>query len=324
MATLPTRSAITSSTTTNSQQKVNFGDQRDFIADLLGTDSADKSAARAALGVSATGSGVPVRQTVLFGPVDSNGLPAFGGSTGGTTVTTTAISASAPLVVSAANGFNAQGAVNNIGQSTSNLAFSGLSTNGTMYLYVDIAAGVLTPGAGTLVPAYQPGGTYSITNNQFTFNQSEMVGKVGNGSAAVQTNRVYVGQVTVAGNVVTAIVWYALQGQYIGPYNTPLPGTATAMSQNHNIGVVPESYDLVLECVSGELGYQAGVKIKGHSIFTSDGSGRLPMSLTVTRVNSASITGASSPMASVNQTSGAGATLTAASWKWKFIASRGW
>ena len=56
MATLPTRSAITDGTTTNAQQKTNLGDQRDFIADLLGTDSSDKAAARAALGIGA-GSG---------------------------------------------------------------------------------------------------------------------------------------------------------------------------------------------------------------------------------------------------------------------------
>lgn len=56
MATLPTRSAITSSSTTNAQQKVNFGDQRDFIAELLGTDSSDKAAARALLGSASYGS----------------------------------------------------------------------------------------------------------------------------------------------------------------------------------------------------------------------------------------------------------------------------
>lgn len=49
--TLPTRAVIVSGTTTNAEQKVNFGDQRDFIADMLGTDSADKPAARTLLGV---------------------------------------------------------------------------------------------------------------------------------------------------------------------------------------------------------------------------------------------------------------------------------
>ncbi len=50
MSTLPTRLAITDSGTTNAQQKINLGDQRDFLADLFGTDSADKTAARRQLG----------------------------------------------------------------------------------------------------------------------------------------------------------------------------------------------------------------------------------------------------------------------------------
>lgn len=50
MATLPSASSLTSATTTNAQQKTNFTDLRTFLADLLGTDSANKVAARAALG----------------------------------------------------------------------------------------------------------------------------------------------------------------------------------------------------------------------------------------------------------------------------------
>ena len=49
---------------------------------------------------------VPVRQTVLSGPVDSNGQAAFGGSTLGTTVTMTGT-----LIATAANGFGSSGAV---------------------------------------------------------------------------------------------------------------------------------------------------------------------------------------------------------------------
>lgn len=51
MATLPSAASLTGTTTTNAQQKTNFTNLRDFLADLLGTDSADKSAARATLGV---------------------------------------------------------------------------------------------------------------------------------------------------------------------------------------------------------------------------------------------------------------------------------
>lgn len=50
MALLPTEDNLTNSNTTNAQQKVNFANLRNFIADLLGVDSSDKEAARAALG----------------------------------------------------------------------------------------------------------------------------------------------------------------------------------------------------------------------------------------------------------------------------------
>lgn len=179
-----------------------------------------------------------VRQTVLSGPVDSDGLPAFGGSTGSTTVT-----ASGTLVAAAANGYGATGAVDRVGV-ISNPSWTGLSTNGTMYLYLDIAAnGTCTTGSTTLAPVYQEGGTYSTTSGQFTFNASEMIGKVGDGSAANQMYRVFVGQVTVSGNVVTAITWYALRGRYESPWFAVAASTAYARS--HNIGTPPLNYRML-------------------------------------------------------------------------------
>ena len=176
-----------------------------------------------------------VRQTVLSGPVDSDGLPAFGGSTGSTTVT-----ASGTLVATAANGYGATGATDRVGVIV-NPSWTGLSTNGTMYLYLDIAAdGTCTTGSTTLAPVYQEGGTYSTTSGQFTFNISEMVGKVGDGSAANQAYRVYVGQVTVSGNVVTAIAWYALRGRYESPWFAV--SASTAYARNHNLGTRPSDY----------------------------------------------------------------------------------
>lgn len=50
MATLPTDASLTGATTTNAQQKTNFSAIRTFLADLLGTDSGNKAAARTALG----------------------------------------------------------------------------------------------------------------------------------------------------------------------------------------------------------------------------------------------------------------------------------
>lgn len=49
-ADLPTSAAITSATVTNAQQKLNLGAIATFLLNLLGNDSSDKPAARAALG----------------------------------------------------------------------------------------------------------------------------------------------------------------------------------------------------------------------------------------------------------------------------------
>lgn len=49
---LPTSASLTGVGTTRAQQKLNLAGLRDFIANLLGTDSSDKAAARTGLGVS--------------------------------------------------------------------------------------------------------------------------------------------------------------------------------------------------------------------------------------------------------------------------------
>lgn len=168
-------------------------------------------------------------QTILSGPIDANGFAAFGGATGATTVTATGT-----LIATAAAGNN----VNYTGSIT-NPSWTGLSTNGTMFLYLDItSAGVVTTGSTTLAPTYQWGGTYSTTSGQNTFNIQEMTMKVGNGAAATQVFRVFTGEVTVAGGVVTAIVWYALRGRYYsGRFAVAVSNTYT---QSHNLGYPPE------------------------------------------------------------------------------------
>lgn len=193
---------------------------------------------------------VPVRQTVLSGPVGSIGEADFGGLTGTTTVTATGT-----LIATAANGFTlASGAVNRVGQIT-NPSWTGLSTNGTMYLYLDIAAnGTCTTGSGTLVPTYQEGNSYSTSNNQFTFSIAEMVGKVGNGLAAVQTYRVYVGEVTVAGAVVTAITWYAVQGKFVSAVGAMVAAQTTA----HKLGLIPKEVRAISVCTTAVAPFAIG------------------------------------------------------------------
>lgn len=258
-----------------------------------------------------------VRQTVLSGPVDSSGLASFGGSTGSTTVTM-----SGDLVVSAAQGFDAWGRNDWIGKGA-NMSWTGLSTNGTMYLYVDVVpaytGGTLTAGTGTLQPQYQWGGSYSGTAGQFTFNIQEMIGKVG-GAAA---KRVYVGEVTVAGGVVTAIIWYQPKGKYESAWVGPnLPSTNVKTSKSHNLGVEPKIVEMVLQNTSTELGFAVGDQLNSSHFLTSDGTMRA-MPIAANRLTMFSQTGNTAAFVAVNA-SGAGAALDITKWKYKMTAERGW
>lgn len=262
----------------------------------------------------------PVRQTALSGTVDANGLPNFGGATGSGTVTQ-----ATTLIVTAANGFSAAGGVNLIGSIT-NASWTGLTTNGTMYLYLDIAAnGTCTTGSTTLAPVYQFGGTYSTTSGQFTFNIQEMIGKVGTGAVANQTYRVFVGEVTVAGAVVTVITWYALMGRFTAAFIATLPGSGVVTTFTHNIGTNEiKGYSFVeLECTTINNGWQVGDRLT--SFLGSDATA--PQQITF-GINALTMTwpagNIATPWSSIPKTGGARATLTLASWKYRAHVQRGW
>ena len=257
------------------------------------------------------------RQTVISGPVDSSGLAAFGGSTGSTTVTM-----SGTLVATAANGFGVAGALDVVGSGT-NLSWTGLSTNGTMYLYVDVASGVLTPGSTTLAPTYQWGGTYSTTNGQNTYNIQEGVMKAGNGSAANAVTRVFVGQVTVAGGVVTAITWYALNGRFISTDTAITAATRQAFS--HNIGtMVGLRVEAFLVNQSAEQGYTAGMIVPAYT--NGDANAVGTPAGTIEDALTASITpGSNATSFSVtHRTAGTRQAATNANWKTRLHVFREW
>jgi hypothetical protein len=256
----------------------------------------------------------PVRQTVLSGPVDASGFSAFGGATGTTTVT-----AAGTLIVAAANGFSSTfSAVDRVG-SIVNPSWTGLSTNGTMYLYLDIAAdGTCTTGSGTLVPVYQWGGAFSTTSGQFTFNIQQMTGQVGNGATAAQTFRVYVGEVTVAGAVVTAITWYQILGRYS---NTQVAIAAgTPYSFNSNLGVTPTKMLVFALCKNVEGGYSVGDRVQ--VLYSYDAGGR-NVSYAVTR-NNFTLVFSASGLQFAHKTTGIGTSMTAANWSLEFYVERGW
>jgi hypothetical protein len=192
-----------------------------------------------------------------------------------------------------------------------------------MYLYMDIASdGTCTTGSTTLAPVYQWGGSYSTTNGQFTFDIQQMSGQVGNGSAAAQTYRVFVGHVTVAAGVTTSIVWYAVMSRYQGPYVGTLPGTAVAMSVSHNLGVQPDQTAFEIKCTITNGGYAVGDVVR--QITTGVSSGNIPLPVWATPYAIGATTGNTAAFGVTNKTTGVAFNPVAADWSYRFTAQRGW
>jgi len=207
------------------------------------------------------------RQTVLYGPVSSTGLPNFLPATAAAlSLTTQNISSTTPLVVTAAGGYGTGGAIDRRGAETANLTWAGLTASATNYLYVEVsAAGALTAGATTTAPTYPLGNTYATGAGAYTFSTAEMVGKLGDGSAANAVWRVYVGEAITNGSAVTATVAYAYRGLYVSPWTAYTAGTVLTLAPN--LGVLPRSVE----------GYQSS---KSDGVCTGTSDYTMPMSMT--------------------------------------------
>lgn len=264
---------------------------------------------------------VPIRQTVLSGPVDANGLSSFGGSTGSTTVTMTGT-----LIATAANGFGPGGQQDVIGSGT-NLSWTGLSTTGTMYLFVLVNGKTLTTFAGTLAPVYEWGGTPSVTNNSPTFNIQAATGYLGNGATAPQAYWVCVGEVGVTAGTVSAITWYQLMGRYKSAEALCAFVANTTYSFTHNLGIVPKTARIMLRNLTGELGYSSGDVAQGfYSYYPGTFFTSFPFNnfSRATR-NSGSIQTTSYAMSvQTLSTTGVPTGITNAYWNYWVEAERGW
>ncbi|MFN4017508.1 MAG: hypothetical protein ACK4JB_19365 [Reyranella sp.] len=271
------------------------------------------------------------RQTVAAGPVSTAGLPNFLPSTNGAlSVTEQNVSASARMVLTAANGWDWQGRPSDrVGVSQANQQWTGLTASRPAatpnYLYKVVNAdGSLTPGTTLLAPIYQWGGTPDTTAGQFTFNISEMKGYLGNGSTAPEAFVVFVGEAATDGSGVIGTVAYAYNGRYESAFTATLPTPGTVVTANHNIGVQPRMKELVAECTTIDLTYAVGQQISTSSGLQSadtevhDG----PLPSTRNTMSAGALNGGSWYALYADLTNRG--AITPASWKYKFVADRGW
>lgn len=190
-----------------------------------------------------------VRQTVQGGPINASGYPDFLPATDADlSLVTQNISASAPFVVCASQGFGLGS--DRIGVSTANLTFT--CQNGTNYLYVDVSSsGVITTGTTLTAPVYSK----SLATGTNTFNYTTMTMY---SSGTTKAWRVFVGEAIAAAGAVTSTTAYA----YNGVYESEQYGLAVSSSYtvNHNLGA-PFVYDSVFVCVTTDGGFIAGYEI---------------------------------------------------------------
>lgn len=270
---------------------------------------------------------VQVRQSILAGPVDTSGFSTLFASTAtGLAITSQNVTSLAPLIVSGANGVTLFGDADLVGISTINLTWTSLTNTTTNYLYITISAlGVLTTGSTTLLPVYQSGGTPSVTTGQATFNTQSMIMYLGNGSAAVPTYLVFVGEAVTSGGNVTSTISYALMRRYLGTYTATLPSPATSVSQSSNIGFTfgVKSW-LEIECTTIDNGYAVGDVMP--DCLTSNGTVSYALSARRTRNTVEVTTGTNTTNAFIaaNKSTGAQVALTNASWKYRLFAVSTW
>jgi hypothetical protein len=133
--------------------------------------------------------------------------------------------------------------------------------DGTYYAYLDYNSGTPVLSAVNLVPT-DGYGVASTTNNQHHFRIPEMKMYVGDGSAYAEALHLFVGEFTVASNVISGTpVTYALRGEYVSAGGS-VPAINTRTQYTHAIGSKSVTNRGYVRCVQTERGYAAGETIE--------------------------------------------------------------
>lgn len=175
-----------------------------------------------------------LRQTVLSGRRDTgleNCPP--NALTGSALTVTLNASSTDPFRFAIADGFNAYGPVDYVGQFTSNQTTT-VSTNTTSFVYINrTSTGVLSLGVSTLTPVYSLAAPSSPSTDQHWFDLGLFQMKRWSGSAWVAQQRIFIGEVVSTASIQTTIT-YAYQGFYMSAWTSVSSSGAYVFS--HNLG----------------------------------------------------------------------------------------
>lgn len=155
-----------------------------------------------------------VRQTVMTGPIDSDGRAGFLIDGGGLSVDSENLDTTS-LFLSFGDGIDLKGEKNIVVELDSNISFSSLTDDDTSYLYIDYDTGTETATAGstTLAPEYSYAKPTSPSTGQYWYPiDHRSRGEVWDGSVWQSVLRLFIGQATTSGGSVVDVVSYAYQG----------------------------------------------------------------------------------------------------------------
>ncbi|MDY6979353.1 MAG: hypothetical protein SV201_05690, partial [Pseudomonadota bacterium] len=178
----------------------------------------------------------PVRQTVLTGPVDSNGRADFLAAGTGLEAVTSGLSTD-NLIATWGDGFGTYGKIDYASRITSDLTFSSLTDNDTNYLYIDIdpSDGSITAGSTTLAPEYSYAKPAAPATGQYWYPVDHRSrGEYYDGAAWQPVYRLFLGEAVTSGGSVASVVSYVYQGRYRSDVFSV--STSSAYSKNHKIG----------------------------------------------------------------------------------------
>lgn len=257
------------------------------------------------------------RQTVLSSSVDSSGLPNFLSAGSGLSLNISA-SASSPLIISFADGFDVYGNKDYLVNIAANSTLTNLPASSTRYVYAELnpSTGAVSFGHVAFFPSYDR--TAPVSNSQPWFDLSVFKMKTWNGSAWVQVYRVFLGEFTTGSNSVTSIINYALRGTFFSQLISIATG---AISTNHNLGVSPIGF-LALYCSTAGNGYSLGDMVYFPQVVQGIGN-YPPAPVAVDRLKIATST-VNGNFFIANKTSGAAVSVGSANFKIVFAANRGW
>lgn len=153
---------------------------------------------------------------------------------------------------------------------------------------------------------------------------------VGNGSTANQVQRVFLGEVVVAANVISSITAYMPRGQFQSGADQALTSaTNQTLTETHQLGLAPRELVWTLICQSADANWAAGDEVNLQSlIYDSGGASDVGpwfyRSATTCGLLLPWSAAGANPFLINKTTYSMAATITAANWKARCYARRGW